>query len=211
MEFRSTRMTFCLAVVAAVITACDSRQTQERSLLPDSVEAVCREGDIVLRSGTSLESHVVAAASLRTGYSHCGIVARCGDGKLVVVHAVPGEPDFEGDPDRVKAEPLRVFFSRRMARSGCLLRCADSIAAHHSAGHAMALFRRHTLFDHDYDERDTLKMYCSELVYYVYSRAGVKLIGPARHNYDIPAMRLRGVILPSDFLYSPHLSRIADF
>ena len=211
MRFQRMHIMLVAAVVASAMAACVSRQDGWGTIVPDSVVALCREGDIVLRSGTSLESHVVAAANMRAGYSHCGIVARGAGGQLLVVHAVPDEPDFSGDPDRVKAEPFRVFFARRRARSGCVLRCADSVAARRSAEHAMVLFRRRTLFDHDYDEHDSTRMYCSELVYYVYDHAGVRLIGPARHNYDLPAMRLRDVILPSDFLYSPHVSRIADF
>ena len=96
----------------------------ERCIMPDSTMRECREGDIVLRKGTGMTSRIVCAAEGSEDYSHCGIVARAADGRLVVVHAVPDEPDFEGDPDRVKSEPIESFFSHIKAQRGRILRLA---------------------------------------------------------------------------------------
>ena len=48
-------------------------------------------------------------------YSHVGILKQI-DNEWFVIHAVPDEPDFEGDTDRVKTDPLSRFFVRQDVR-----------------------------------------------------------------------------------------------
>ena len=63
-----------------------------------------REGDLVFRLGSSIESRVVRATDARkTRYSHVGVLVQEG-GQWFVVHAVPGEHEGRGDSDRVKME-----------------------------------------------------------------------------------------------------------
>lgn len=183
-------------------------------IMPDTLMARCREGDIVLRKGTGIASRVVCASPQSDDYSHCGIIAADDDGRLLVVHAVPDEPDYEGDPDRVKAEPLLSFFSTIRASKGCLLRlsnAADSTLAARAARVAMQVFSRPTLFNHDYDDRDTTRMYCSQLVDYAYLRAGVSLVGRRRHHFNIPGLSLDHVLLPADFMHSARTTTLAEF
>lgn len=194
-------------IVLVMLCACAGRK-QERSLLPSAVR--CRPGDVVLRRGIGLTSRAVLMADGARDYSHCGIVAEM-DGRLVIVHAVPGEPDFEGDSDRVKAEPADRFFSSVRCVKGCLLRPDDASAAQRSAREAVRLFRKGVAFDHDYDDSDTTRLYCSELVTYVYRLAGITLLYGRRHDVRLPGLSLDGVVFPSDFLRSPHLRRVADF
>ena len=186
----------------------------EGCVMPDSIKSQCCVGDIVLRKGTGMTSHVVCAAADSEDYSHCGIIALGEDGKLVVVHAVPDEPDFDGDPDRVKVEPLESFYSTIKSTKGCLLRLVDSAdtsLTSCAARVAMAVYRRRTLFDHDYDDSDTTRMYCSQLVDYAYLHAGVSLVGNKRHNFCVPGFNVQHVILPSDFIHSPHIKTVAIF
>ena len=72
-----------------------------------------RAGDLVFRRGGSLSSRAVVMADTDKGYSHIGMVVDSA-GKAMIVHAVPYEPDFKGDFDRVKLEtPQRFFLSDR--------------------------------------------------------------------------------------------------
>lgn len=110
--------TFLIAIAMLTLCYCKSGN-KERSILPD--KASIKDGDIVLRKGTGFTSHAVAFADKSSDYSHCGIVM-IKDGKPMVIHAVPDEPDFDGDKDRVKMEPLEKFFSSIRASKGRIMR-----------------------------------------------------------------------------------------
>lgn len=200
----------CALVILAALTAAVSCHGggSPHCILPDGCAA--DDGDIVLRRGTGLTSHAVAYADGGSDYSHCGI-AVVRNGRVMVVHAVPDEPDFEGDVDRVKMEPIESFFSSLRASKGCILRCVDRRVAAGSARKALEIYRRGVLFDHDYDISDTTKMYCSELVELAYSTHGISPAEGRRHNMRFPGMKLKNVILPSDYLKSHHLHMVAHF
>ena len=199
--------TFLIAIAMLTLCSCKSGN-KERSILPD--KASIKDGDIVLRKGTGFTSHAVAFADKSSDYSHCGIVM-IKDGKPMVIHAVPDEPDFDGDKDRVKMEPLEEFFFSIRASKGCIMRFEDADIAYKSACSAEELFRRGILFDHDYNDRDTTEMYCSELVELAYSTHGISPSEGRRHNMRFPGMKLKNVILPSDYLKSRHLRMVAHF
>lgn len=75
-----------------------------------------REGDLAFRCGRGVFSRAVMSAEEEPLYSHVGVLVK-EEGTWKVVHAVPGESEFSGDFDRVKAEALDGFF-RRTALSG---------------------------------------------------------------------------------------------
>lgn len=178
------------------------------SILP----ADCRlkAGDLVFRRGNGLASHAVLMVDKRGGYSHVGIVVdSCGT--MMVVHAVPDEPDFEGDVDRVKMETPEKFFLSMNAKIGEVKRLkGDTETALRAARHAMEIYRRGTLFDHNYDDTDTTRMYCCELIEHVYKTAGLPIAGNTRHDITLPGMKLR-CILPSDLCDSEKFERIIYF
>ena len=74
----------------------------------------------------------------------------------------------------------------------------------------MRLYQKHTLFDHNYDEGDTTRMYCTELVTYAYRMAGYELIGKERHNVNLPFLKVE-CIFPSDIYSSEFLESIIMF
>lgn len=198
---------FCAAVLAVTLAAGCSADRPE-TIFPPGTEV--RPGDILLRRGDGMASRVVLFADGAGEYSHVGIAADSA-GVTVVVHAVPGEPRYPGEPDMVRMEPVGAFYSRMRASRGCVMRCADSLKARRAAAAAVEVCRRGTLFDHDYDSNDTTAVYCSELVERVCRRAGMRLVLPPRHNVSIPGLSLRGVIMPSDFRRSPSLRVVAEF
>ncbi|MBR8706107.1 YiiX/YebB-like N1pC/P60 family cysteine hydrolase [Bacteroides pyogenes] len=160
-------------------------------------EELLHEGDIVFRRGTGMASRMVLGLDRKGRYSHVGIVVRHRD-RWKVVHAVPGEPDETGDEDFVKMEELGDFFAPDKAVSGALMRFrADSILACKAALKAIEIYNRHTPFDHSYNLKDTSKMYCTELIWFVYRWPGMDGMKQPDVELNIPG--LSGTYLfPSD-------------
>ena len=103
-----------------------------------------RDGDIAFRRGTGITSRVVLAADREGAYSHTGILKKKA-GQWYVIHAVPGEPDFKDDPDRVKMETVEVFFEKRKAVNGAIMR-VSGVKQHIRAGkhqHLVLISREH--------------------------------------------------------------------
>ena len=204
-------MTFRMSVIyimfISLLAISCSGTKDKRSILPDDL--VLADGDVVFRRGTGLMSHTVVAAD-GGRYSHVGIVVDSAGVKMIV-HAVPDEPDFPGDIDRVKMESPRKFFSTINANVGEVMRYADKNRAREAAREAMRLYRCGFLFDHDYDDNDSTKLYCSELVERAYLRAGVSLTEKRRHDFSVPGFHFDHVIMPSDIYNSSQLRTIARF
>lgn len=184
-----------------------SQQEKSKSILPDDFQL--KTGDVVFRRGGGLTSQVVLATDINGNYSHLGIVVDSAGIKMVV-HAVPGEPDYDGDEDRVKMDKPEHFFSTSLTTIGEVCRPRDSIIGKEAAETAMRLYKKHTLFDHNYDEGDTTKMYCTELVTYAYRMAGHELIGKERHKVNLPFLKVE-CIFPSDIYSSEFLESIILF
>ena len=199
--------TFLLAMTSCGQGAKTEKEETSRCLLPDSVEL--RAGDVVFRRGDGFTSQVVLFADREGNYSHAGIVVDSCGVKLIV-HAVPGEPDFEGDPDRVKADRPERFFSTEFTSIGEVCRPADSAVAARAAQAAWRAYQRHTLFDHNYDDSDTTRLYCTELVAFAYRQAGVDLAEGRGHHINLPTMQ-QDCLFPSDIYESDFLKSVANF
>ena len=195
-----------LVFICLFVVACSGTKG-ERMILPDDL--VLTEGDIVFRRGTGLMSLTVVAAD-GGKYSHMGIVVDSAGVKMVV-HAVPDEPDFPGDVDRVKMELPSKFFSTFNAVMGEVMRHKDKKVAEVAAREALRLYRRGILFDHDYDDSDSTKLYCSELVERAYLGAGVSLAEERRHDFIVPGFHFEHVIMPTDIYESSMIRTISRF
>ncbi len=195
-----------LCLVTA-LTACSHRTSATGSLLPDTLQL--REGDVVLRRCTGLISRMVTMSDNGGQFSHTGIVVDSA-GIPMVVHAVPSEPDWEGDPDRVKMEPARSFLASDHAVTAAILRPRDTQAGQLAAHYAVRRYREGTLFDHDFDDQDTVRLYCTQLIVLAYEQAGVELVDTTRKTIDLPGFHYR-CIMPSQIFQSPHLQTIFMF
>ena len=204
MDFKCFSLTL---VVVVMMIACVSERKAPRCMLPKSAEL--HTGDVVFRRGGEFESHAVISLDAHGQYSHVGIVVDT-LGREMLVHAVPGEPDFEGDEDRVKLDEVEKFFSSIYANKGAVMRCQDSLKASVAADVALSVYRRGVLFDHDYEIGDTTKMYCTELVMYAYQRAGLNLVSNAPHGISLPLVQT-DVYFPSDVYESKWLRTIVSF
>jgi hypothetical protein len=168
-------------------------------------ENILQEGDLAFRRGTSIASRVVLAADRGSGYSHIGIIVKDIDG-WKVIHAVPGETDEEYLEETIKKETLSQFFAPKKSVSGAIFRL-DTTASIGllAAEKAHTLFKRKLWFDHKYDLEDSTRMYCTELVYFVFKYAGIDISEGRRRSY--PALQGE-FILPSDILAHPNLKQI---
>ena len=195
-----TGRTLLLPVACLLLVGC-TKGKDYRSILP--ADAKLKAGDVVFRRGGGLTSQAVLAADVDGNYSHVGIVVDSA-GTMMIVHAVPGEPDFEGDVDRVKMDRPERFFSTEFTVVGEVCRPTDSLIARKASEVALAQYRRGALFDHDYDDLDTTRMYCTELIAYAFRQAGHEVVGNERHTVGFPVMQA-SVIFPSDIHSSSFL------
>lgn len=195
-----------LLFVCLLLAGCTSGEPF-RSILPEDFEL--RTGDVVFRRGGGFTSKVVLAADVKGEYSHIGIVVDSAGTKMIV-HAVPGEPDFEGDVDRVKMEAPERFFSTQFTIIGEVCRPRDSLIAARAAEVAVRQYQNRVLFDHEYDDADSTRMYCTELIAYAFRKAGKELVGSERHTVDLPILKAK-CIFPSDVHSSDFLESVMKF
>ena len=195
-----------LVCLAMILVSCGERE-EEHSILPE--DFALRAGDVVFRRGEGITSRVVLATDANGNYSHVGIVVDYAERRMIV-HAVPGEPDFDGDVDRVKMDTPEKFFSYKNASKGEVCRTGDSSTAQRAADVALRIYRRGTLFDDKFDDQDTSKMYCTELIVYAYRHACIDLTEGRRHKIDLPIIKA-ACILPSDIYASRHLKPMIKF
>ena len=191
----------CLVTLAA---GCGEsrRASSYEELLPHLAD-----GDLLFRKGTGVVGRVVTAFDGNGEFSHVGIIAQR-DGEWYVVHAVPHEHDFKGDFDRVKCDPVEHFLGYYSdAEFGLYRPQVSPEQARIAVSNALRLSEARVHFDHDYDLSDTTKLYCTELVEYVYGLAGVSLSEGRRT--DISFVGMSGPhIMPSDLTESSKLKLI---
>lgn len=207
-------MLAALQWIALLCNSCSSthsdRQSPDRNqstILPASIKLM--EGDVVFRIGEGIMSAAVLAADPQGKYSHCGMVVKA-DGKQMVVHAVPGEPDYEGDPARVKKETSEMFFSTDKAIAGAVARPKDSSIASKAAQVAVRIYQRNTLFDNLFDSQDPTRMYCTELIVYSFRQSGCDIVGSPSHHFNLPTAKIT-CWMPSDVYQSGFFNVVAIF
>ena len=195
-------------IVSLYILACsDGVSVQGDTIFPSDIQL--KTGDVVFRRGSGFTSQAVIIAEHGGAYSHVGIVVDSA-GVPMIVHAVPGEPDYDGDEDRVKMDSPEAFFSKVRAQRGAVYRHADSIVAQRAAQEAFKVYRRGVLFDHDYDSSDTTKMYCTELVVYAYGKTSYPLTDVENEHLKLVGFET-DCILPSALLKCKDLRKMKAF
>ena len=190
-----------------LLVGCHGRQATGESLLPDTLQL--QEGDVVFRRCSGLTSQMVVHSDTGGVFSHVGIVVDSAGQKLIV-HAVPEEPDYPGDPDRVKMSRPEVFYAKGYALAAAVRRPRDPQVGRRAAQKALEIYRRGTLFDHDFDDSDTTLMYCTELIVHAYRAAGIELTDSQHHEVRLPLVSYR-VVMPSQLLQSSELQPIYMF
>lgn len=168
------------------------------------------EGDLLFRRGIGVLGRAVVATDDEGRFSHVGIAVKV-DNEWHVAHAVPDEPDFDGDFDRVKCEPIESFFSEFRAGNGAVYRVelpAETIEI--AVRNALRLSTEQRPFDHDYNLGDTTALYCTELVEYVFGLSGVSMSEGRQTHVNFPSMT-GDYIMPSDLTKNNKLNPIYSF
>ena len=176
----------------------------------DLLQCELREGDLLFRRGMGVVGRVVIAADDNGRYSHVG-VATYTDGRWCAVHAVPDESDFEGDFDRVKCEPIEMFFDAMRAGNGAVYRSnLPDTTIRQAMSAALRLSVEQRPFDHDYNLEDTTALYCTEFVEHVFEQGGVSISEGRRTFMNFPSMT-GDYIMPSDLIENNQLTLIYSF
>lgn len=194
-----------LALLAASCARAPAAEPGSLAPLFDGLEL--RSGDLVFRRGRTMTSRSVLAVDPSPRYSHVGLI-RVGDGAVRVVHALPPEGDG-ADAGGIVVEPLDAFLSLPAASAAAIYRlragsaAAGEAAAEAAWGYALAAVP----FDQGFDLRSDRALYCTELVWAAYRRAGVDLVGGDLVRVRTAAGRGR-YILPSTLTGSPLLAEL---
>lgn len=202
MYFCNMRNVRILIAVMLVCISCGRAVKQaDRGELPyDEM----REGDLVFRCGIGVFSRAVTAVEEEGMYSHVGLLLKDST-QWVVVHSVPREPDFKGDFDRVKKEPVESFLSKEMAARAAIAHTglSDSLKLEEMRESAFRAFRDSLRFDGSYSLQDSTRQYCSEFVWRLYRRAGIDLTEGRR-------MRMNVFLMDGDCILPEHLYKYKE-
>jgi hypothetical protein len=165
------------------------------------------EGDIVFRKGQSLVSNLVLLNDRSTDFSHVGIVCKL-NGECHIIHAVPGEPDVEGK-QVIKCDSPEEFFNPHKAQKFAIarLKLASETLRHKAATTAIEYFRQKLPFDGALDFKTDDKLYCTELVWKAWLKAGINItqnqFQPLKFNVVNDS-----IILPGHIFHSPLVTQI---
>lgn len=200
-------ITLLVIAISFGMTQCVSAEQKQAPQIPfDKLE----QGDIAFRRGEGFISDVIIYNDVNGMYSHIGIIVKLND-SLKVVHAVPGEPDFKGDFDRVKLEPIESFFSPSRALRGEIMRTPLTDSMRNIINN-IALEKAHKKikFDHDYNINDTTKLYCTELIQLLFSHIGIDLAEDRSTTINVPGMS-GNYIMPSDIYENQKLISVYKY
>ncbi len=177
-------------------------------------EPVLREGDVVFSSSPHGQGGAIMAAT-GSAYTHCGIVF-VKDGKTMVLEAVQPVGVVSLEDFKSRSQP-GTFMARRLK--------TPPAPASYQAARTWAEAQIGKNYDIGFRWDDT-KLYCSELVWKIYQRAGIELCEPRLfrdYKLDDPKVRKmieerygkmenlpldEKVVAPSDLATSPLLVEI---
>ncbi|MGV8111602.1 MAG: YiiX/YebB-like N1pC/P60 family cysteine hydrolase [Lentimicrobium sp.] len=168
------------------------------------------DGDIIFRKGRSLVSAVVMMNDPTTAFSHVGIVVHR-DGEPFIIHAVPGEPDENGD-EKVRCDKTADFISHDKASRYAVYRlCSDTAGfSARAASKAMEYYHEKLAFDKAFNIKSDDRLYCTELVWKAYLSSGINLTGShftrLSMNFLADSLILPGQLLNSSLLKEIHVN-----
>ena len=170
------------------------------AMLNDCVAHI-ESGDLIFRRTQSIEGNI--AVFLRSGeYSHVGIISAEDQG-IFVIHVVPSFPST------VRKDTLLEFISDSVAFA--IYRVDTSPERKKIATFFANSWVGNKYFDIDFDLKDDNKLYCTELVYNAYRKAGLDLVDG---KYDIAKLPIVGrmeVIFPRTIINSGHVEVICRY
>lgn len=166
--------------------------------------SLVQTGDLLFIQGRTWRGYVVLMLDHNhKDFSHVGLI-QLRDGVPYLIHASP--TSSAGRPDgAVQIEPLAEVLSSGTVEKAALYRLHDEYKQFAPPAVAIAEnFAAHAVpFDHDFSLLSPDKLYCTELIWLAYKRAGLDLVGMTPDQST--------VLLPSMLYESPYLSEITQF
>jgi uncharacterized protein YycO len=160
-----------------------------------------RSGDILFRRGPSVESQAVMTMDGGSTFSHVGIVSK-ENGATLIVHVVPGEDA----PDVTRVEPIEEYLrsDRALAASAFRVVTDRPSQIETAVQFARDYAQRRVPFDSNFDLSSDDALYCTELVWRAYKKAGIDLVDG---HFEVSSSSLiEGPVLwPSSLLRSQHV------
>jgi len=188
-------------------SGCSFRSNPSARLSALSLEGVgLVVGDLIFRRTAGLLGNIVLASDRASDFSHVGIIVSVHP-EVSVVHAEPGSTQRErGGVERV---PLAAFLTSPEVTGVAIyrLRPNNTDASRRAVLWALDHARRHTPFDGGLSLSDTTAVYCTELVWRAYQKAGVTLVEPSSSRGVVP-FGPDTVILVSGLAASPLLDLV---
>ncbi len=198
-----------LALLLCNFKGCFSRDRYRQDLQLFITNTDFATGDLIFRRGNSFESMMVLSLDRGSQYSHVGVVL-VEDDTVWVVHTEPGKRD--SDDEVVRKEPLALFLAPDRATQYALYRLSDTVLLSKTTlTHWLdSIYDASVPFDYGFDDTDSMRLYCSELVWKGYQRAGISLLLEKNSSIVLFGMKL-SVILPSSLLDRQPFQKVAAY
>jgi len=168
-----------------------------------------QNGDLIFRRGTSIESQVVLLTDQNSEYSHIGMIYKI-NGKLFIIHTVPKEND--DDPGYIKLEPIDEFLSGGKAVRVAVYRLIQNSSEkiNIASSYAYNCYIKKLCFDNNYDLVTDAQLYCTELIWKAYNRAGIDLVNNRLRNINL-IITSKIMIMPSSIIESKLLKKVCSY
>ena len=169
---------------------------------------ILNDGDLLFVKGTTLRSRIVNFLNTNEKeYSHVGIL-RIINNTPFIIHSSPNN-NFNNNHDVISKQKLNEFFKFNKVTNVTIYRLQSNFIniPTKASLFAESYLNRSVLFDHDFNLDNDNKLYCTELIWCAYKKAGIDLI---KNNFDIlntPIVKGRA-IFPSTLSNSKYLSEI---
>ena len=182
----------------------NSNQIQKSVLVLSELNL--QNGDLIFRRGTSIESQIVLLTDQNSEYSHVGMIYKM-NGKLFVIHTVPKEND--SDPGYIKLESIDEFLAEGKATRTAVYRLIHNLTEkiNTASSYAYNCYSKKFCFDNNYDLVTDSQLYCTELIWKAYKKAGVDLVRDRLRNISF-IITNKIMIMPSSIIESKLLEKV---
>ncbi len=168
------KLCLCAICLCVVLVVYDQfvREDSPVVVVSPQQKAVMKTGDMIFSSGDSFKSSIVKlftpGSKRETSFSHCGLIVRQ-QGQPYVVH-------MSIDSDKIVKESLDEFVTNNSVIAFDLLAMSEMVDSSRFVGEIDRLLALKVPFDHAYDASDSQRLYCTEMIAWLYySQSNVNL------------------------------------